>query len=374
MFSNTASESSPPLPGAAFFGQDAQHDGLLPAYVDNGDGTVTDQVTGLMWTKTPDLDGDGAIEEEDKPYYEELAATAAAATIGGYTDWRVPTIKELYSLINFMGTDPSGMPEDDTSLFTPFIDTDYFDFAYGDSDAGVRVIDAQYWSSTDYVSPVGEPKTFGVNFADGRIKGYGLRGIGGTGKSMFLLLVRGNPGYGINDFEDNGDGTVTDHATGLMWAQQDSGGVMDWEAALDWASARNTEAYLGHDDWRLPNAKELQSLIDYTRSPDAGGTAAIDPLFSCTPILNEAGQDDFGCYWSSTTHISARPGHSGDSAAYVAFGRAMGYMNNWVDVHGAGAQRSDPKVGDPDDFPFGRGPQGDAIRILNFVRLVRDAR
>ena len=43
----------------------------------------------------------------------------------------------------------------------------------------------------------------------------------------------------------------------------------------------------------------------------------------------------------------------------------------WVDVHGAGAQRSDPKSGDPSQFPTGQGPQGDAIRILNYVRLVR---
>jgi hypothetical protein len=52
----------------------------------------------------------------------------------------------------------------------------------------------------------------------------------------------------------------------------------------------------------------------------------------------------------------------------------MGYMNGqWIDVHGAGAQRSDPKLGHPDDWPFGHGPQGDAIRIYNYVRLVRDA-
>jgi hypothetical protein len=41
------------------------------------------------------------------------------------------------------------------------------------------------------------------------------------------------------------------------------------------------------------------------------------------------------------------------------------------DVHGAGAQRSDPKAGDPQNFPHGRGPQGDVVRIYNFVRLVR---
>jgi uncharacterized protein (TIGR03437 family) len=50
----------------------------------------------------------------------------------------------------------------------------------------------------------------------------------------------------------------------------------------------------------------------------------------------------------------------------------MGYMDGaWQDVHGAGAQRSDPKNGNPADYPTGHGPQGDAIRIYNFVRLVR---
>jgi hypothetical protein len=42
-----------------------------------------------------------------------------------------------------------------------------------------------------------------------------------------------------------------------------------------------------------------------------------------------------------------------------------------LDVHGAGAQRSDPKAGDPADYPYGRGPQGDVIRINNYVRCVR---
>jgi len=42
-----------------------------------------------------------------------------------------------------------------------------------------------------------------------------------------------------------------------------------------------------------------------------------------------------------------------------------------LDVHGAGAQRSDPKVGDASQFPHGRGPQGDVIRIRKMVRCVR---
>lgn len=53
--------------------------------------------------------------------------------------------------------------------------------------------------------------------------------------------------------------------------------------------------------------------------------------------------------------------------------RARHAFGAWIDVHGAGCQRSDPKTGSPDDYPTGYGPQGDAIRIDNYVRCVRDA-
>jgi len=64
--------------------------------------------------------------------------------------------------------------------------------------------------------------------------------------------------------------------------------------------------------------------------------------------------------------------NSGSAAAYVAFGRSLGNMNGWIDIHGAGSQRSDPKFDDGTDYSEGHGPQGDAIRIYNYVRLVRD--
>ncbi|MDD2901434.1 MAG: DUF1566 domain-containing protein, partial [Syntrophales bacterium] len=147
----------------------------------------------------------------------------------------------------------------------------------------------------------------------------------------------------------------------------------NWEASLAWVQAQNAANYLGHRDWRLPNAKELQSIVDYSRSPDTSGSAAIDPLFNCTQITNEAGQSDYPFYWTGTTHASWDG--TGSTGVYLAFGRALGYMDGgWIDVHGAGAQRSDPKDGDPADYLQGRGPQGDAIRIYNYVRLVRAAK
>ena len=175
-----------------------------------------------------------------------------------------------------------------------------------------------------------------------------------------------------------------------MWSKTDSGKGMNWQDALAWVQKKNAENFLGHHDWRMPSIKELQSIVDYARSPDTTDSAAIDPVFQCSQITNESGQPDYPYYWSGTTHASYI---GGANAMYIAFGRAGGWMSprpltdgpqappktpgnasgkvQFVDVHGAGSQRSDPKAGDPKNFPSGRGPQGDAIRINNYVRCVR---
>jgi len=328
------------------------------AFRDNGDGTVSDLNTGLMWVQTPDL--------ESKVMFEAAKAGAAACRVGGYTDWRLPTIKELYSLIDFSGGMGYRPPK-------PYLDTNHFDFVYGDPRKGERDIDAQCWSATEYLGTTmnGDATVFGVNFADGRIKGY-PRGRTPRGVNrQFVRYVRGNPAYGVNDFVDNGDGTVSDRATGLMWQKADSGRGMDWEDALAYAERLDLA---GHSDWRLPNAKELQSIVDYSRAPDAPEPAnrgpAIDPVFNIT--------DPESYFWTSTTHLETPGRRFGAQAVYVCFGRAMGWMGppggrqkQLINVHGAGAQRSDPKTGDPAQFPLGHGPQGDDVRINNFVRCVR---
>ncbi|MDP8223202.1 MAG: DUF1566 domain-containing protein [Candidatus Lernaella stagnicola] len=348
-----------PSANGSFFGQDAQVDGPQPAYEDNGDGTVTDLVTGLMWQQDPG----------DKMSFGEAAAGAESFSLAGYDDWRLPTIKELYSLILFSGVDPSGYEGSDTSGLVPFIDDEAFSFAYGDTGSGQRIIDSQWVTSSTYVATVmgGNECFFGVNFADGRIKCYPTAN---SPSGYFTIYVRDTGAYGANSFHDNGNDTVADDATGLIWQQDDSQQGMVWEDALAYCE----DLELGdRDDWRLPNAKELQSIVDYDRSPDTTSSAATDPVFNVSSITNEAGQTDFPFFWTSTTHANFTTDHDGANAVYVAFGRALGYMDgNWIDVHGAGAQRSDPKEGDPADYPEGHGPQGDAIRIFNYVRCVCD--
>jgi hypothetical protein len=367
---NNSTTITAPNPGDPFSGQDTQYEGNQPSYTVSGDGlTVYDNVTELTWTRSPNIDGDGDIDADDKMTQSAAAAYVAtlnAASFGGFDDWRLPSIKELYSLMDFRGGDPSGYEGTDTSGLTPFIDTTAFEFGYGDTNAdpAERIIDAQFATTTLYVDTVmgGQTAMFGLNLADGRIKGYPTQN-----KTFYVYYVRGNTDYGVNNLTDNEDGTVTDNATGLMWQQADSGSGMIWEDALAYAESLDLG---GYKDWRLPNAKELQSILNYTRSPATTSSAAIDPVFSCTEITNEANSADYPFYWTGTTHAGWTG--SGTGAVYVSFGRAMGYWNSsWQDVHGAGAQRSDPKTGDPGDYPTGHGPQGDAIRIYNYVRCVR---
>lgn len=373
-YNNSGIISLPTL-GQSFYGQNTNHSGTVPSYTDNGDSTITDNVTGLMWEKTTDKNSDGIINYYDKYTYADALAGAASCNTGGYSDWRLPSIKELYSLIMYFGAEPNPTATSQGTA-VPFIDQNYFTFGYGDinssSHGGTsdeRLIDAQYATSSIYVSTVmnGQSAMFGVNFADGRIKGYPSN----NNKKYYVMYVRGNTSYGTNNFIDNGDGTITDLATGLMWMQTDNGSAVLWENALNDAENFTFGAY---SDWRLPDIKELQSILDYGRSPSTTNSAAIDPLFNCTQITNEDGVVDYPYYMSSTTFCSQTP-TNGSDACYFSFGRAMGYMSvfgGWVDVHGAGAQRSDPKTGDPANFPFGFGPQGDAIRIYNYFRLVRN--
>ena len=197
--------------GDSFNGQDAQYAGLQPAYQDNGDGTITDLNTGLMWQKDPG----------PKKQYQQAVNEADSFTLAGYDDWRLPSIKELYSLIDFSGLDAG--PGANADNLIPFMDADTFVFQYGDESSGQRIIDSQWATSTVYNASVmgGADCFFGVNFADGRIKCYPTQPRGDGG--YFTLYVRG-AAYGQNDFTDNGDDTITDAATGLTWMKNDNGG------------------------------------------------------------------------------------------------------------------------------------------------------
>ena len=74
----------------------------------------------------------------------------------------------------------------------------------------------------------------------------------------------------------NGDGVVTDHATGLMWHQNGSNKYVKWNKAKEWVRSLNSRGYAGHQDWRLPTVDEAVSLLESNKRTDL----YIDPIFS----------------------------------------------------------------------------------------------
>ena len=163
-----------------------------------------------------------------------------------------------------------------------------------------------------------------------------------------------------------------------MWSRDDSGYGMSWKEALAWVQAQNAANYLGHKDWRLPNAKELQSVVDYDRAPVTKGWGtvgpAIDPIFHTTSFVFAADLvTDYPYFWSSSTYY---PGSG--FAHSVAFGRVMSVPQSdgtQIDTLGAGAMLSGPKYDNGTDWSGGLGPSPSGmVHLSNFVRMVRDGK
>jgi hypothetical protein len=101
-------------------------------------------------------------------------------------------------------------------------------------------------------------------------------------------------------FTDNGDGTVTDNLTGLMWTKDvNLYGEMTWNDALN---SCKTCSVGGYSDWYLPQIGQLQSLIHYgfcyPAMPDTVGTGQWTPGNPFTNVVQDWHPLDF---WSSST-------------------------------------------------------------------------
>lgn len=110
-------------------------------------------------------------------------------------------------------------------------------------------------------------------------------------------------------YRDNGDGTVSDLQTGLMWEKLSTDGsvhektaLYTWKEAFAKVAALNADKFAGHEDWRLPNQFELLTLVDLTRF-----FPAVDPAFesNCVPgctVLTCSCTEPIG-HWSSTSYV-----------------------------------------------------------------------
>ena len=143
---------------------------------------------------------------------------------------------------------------------------------------------------------------------DVRVEGCSgsITGLPGTGQvTIYAPGDDADVGAGgALSYRDNGDGTVTDIRTALSWEKKTDANVnsvYNWDDAFAYVAELNTmnggAGFAGHNDWRLPNVRELLSIVDYGRS-----NPSIHPIFGPT-----AGVLNFVLYWSSTSWAAYQP-------------------------------------------------------------------
>ena len=320
------------------------HDGSIqagvawpsPRFVVNGD-CVIDNLTGLMWVKTP---------LTILRTWTTALTHANNLTLCGYDDWRLPNINELESLINAEEPDPAA-----------WLNTQEF----------TNVQANYYWSSTTSIEDT--TRAWYVDMGDGKVEYSNV-----TKTDFFYAWPvragqqdKSDTDYAANPwktgqteiydpvddgafqrgivipssvrFTDNGDGTVTDNLTGLMWLKDAncmethysstwSSGLATWQEALDIVSGINDGTYAecgaGYTDWHLPNRKELHSLTDFSQSNPA--------LPSGHPFENvELGPSGWQ-YLSSTTYSNSADEFWGlNMATGTMYGISKtGTNTNWI--------------------------------------------
>jgi hypothetical protein len=295
----------------------ALHKGLAwpeARFVDNQNGTVTDNLTGLIWLKNascfaPDT-WPTALADAN-----QLASGACGLSDGSAKgQWRLPNLNELESLVDVSASNPAVTPGSHFS----------------------NVAGILYWTSTGYFGgDEGSPQAWAISMSDGSyindgvqnvrtISKNGIWAVRGSGSGAGRLQATGlfqppltagddgtlQMGVGLISprFIDNGNGTVTDTMTGLVWLKQANCIQSDWATAVA-AVSKLASGQCGLTDgsaagnWRMPNRNEMQSLADRDQNNEAD---AFDftylnldgSVYQAEIFLNFIG---YQFYWTSTT-------------------------------------------------------------------------
>jgi hypothetical protein len=235
------------------FGEDNDFNIYPPLFIQNNNGTVIDSITGLVWQK---LDGGEMTIENATIYCDTL-------TLGNYNNWRLPNAHEAFSILNHQ-------------LVNPALNVQVF-----------TTTAAEYWWTSDRQAN-DSSKVWATNAGGGIGNHPKSETISAGGPKKFhVRAVRDAiaPVAIPNQYTDNGNNTITDHLTDLIWQKAPFSDSLSWEQSLTYADTLTTA---GFNDWRLPNIKELQSLNDETRiNPSINST-----YFNVTNVNK---------YWSSTT-------------------------------------------------------------------------
>ena len=286
-------------------------------YTDNGNGSVTDNLTGLIWLKNAGsfAPADWATALTDA---NQLASGQCGLNDGSSAgQWRLPNLIELESLV-----DPS---VDGPALIAgnPFI----------------NVANSIYWTSTSYFGgEAGSSNAWAIRMSDGRyindsvlnakqtaanavwaVKGSASGAVKLQATGLFVLFHAGDDGT-LQDgvpliyprFLDNNNGTVTDSVTGLVWLKKADCVQSDWATAVS-AVNKLASGQCGLSDgtaagsWRMPNRNEMQSLADRNQNNEAD--YLISPFLNKDQTVYQAAifsnMVPFQNYWTSTTGAAA---------------------------------------------------------------------
>jgi len=276
----------------------------VPRFTVNGHGTVIDHLTGIEWTRNAKVVGPSPCNYSAPMRWHDALDYINCLNENsylGFNDWRLPNANELQSLINV-----------EEPMTSSWLNTQgYF-----------NVQEDFYWSSTttafspDSAWGISMKRGFVIDFSKNEtLFVWPARGlttlpalIWQTGQTVSFFegddgeLQAGVP-WPVPRFIDHGDGTITDSLTGLMWLKDATClGINIWRNTALYITDFNTypENYssrcydytASYDDWRLPNLKELQSLIDYSQYEP--------PLPSGHPFKNV--QSSYFYYWTSSTY------------------------------------------------------------------------
>lgn len=275
-----------------------------PRFTDNNDGTVTDNLTGLTWLKNANIFGEVSRDDALEHARNIASGSCGLSDKSKPGDWRLPNVNELQSLLDLNNSSGPALPTD-----SPFL----------------NLQPANYWSSTSvaafpalgwYVALAVGPPVFDLKnnlmrmwpvrgeshlaARTGQDQCYGPDGkpIDCKGTKQDGEIHAGVP-WPDPRFTDNGNGTVTDNLTQLIWLKNGNPfGTQTWQHALDLCNSLRSGQHGLNDgskkgDWRLPNINELRSLEDYGQHTPA--------ITKGHPFVNVR----HSLCWSSTTVASA---------------------------------------------------------------------
>jgi len=273
------------------------------SYTDNGDGTVTDNNTGLVWEKFDDWTPYNWFQASgtyDAILNQESTDACGSLDLGGATDWRLPSKKELFSIVD-------AAPYPGRTINPVFTNT----------------VASGYWSSTSFPwpsssFPISTSNAWVVNFHRGDVYYFGKN------VELYVRCVRGGDTSGPILIA-NGDGTVTDRRTGLIWQQGEPGGK-PWGEALSYCEELDLG---GSTSWRLPNHKELESLTDDTLWNPSIDTSEFPDIFFASHFwssTSEAARTDYA--WSVSFYEGDVNSFGKHYALYVRCVRGGRYVSS----------------------------------------------